>query len=103
MPFNGNTSTYLRTWQYKWLTLENVIQDTVTIVRAVRSARRVPVSVPTVVVGGSYGAQAVLCSWCKDTLHFTRRALPSNISALLPLLNRWSAVGIPSFNGTRGV
>jgi hypothetical protein len=50
-----------------------VIEDTVSVVQHVRQERHVPVSVPNIVIGGSYGGcsfqrmlllAASSCAWC---------------------------------------
>uniref|UniRef100_A0A383VGH4 Serine carboxypeptidase S28 n=1 Tax=Tetradesmus obliquus TaxID=3088 RepID=A0A383VGH4_TETOB len=55
MPFElpGN-ATQLPTEQYKWLTIEQVIEDNSAVVAAVRQQMRVPEKVPAMAIGGSY-------------------------------------------------
>ncbi|KAF8058366.1 hypothetical protein HT031_005684 [Scenedesmus sp. PABB004] len=56
MPFTPATAGgALATWQYKWLTVQNAIEDTTAVLAAVRAARRVPAATPAIVIGGSYG------------------------------------------------
>jgi hypothetical protein len=40
---------------FKWLTIQQVIEDTAAVLRHVRAERSIPAAVPAVVVGGSYG------------------------------------------------
>jgi hypothetical protein len=54
MPFTA-PDNLLSTAQYKYLTIQQVIEDTATVLAFVRKDRAVPAAVPAVVIGGSYG------------------------------------------------
>jgi hypothetical protein len=61
MPFEvPDNATQLPTEQYKWLTIEQVIEDNSAVVAAVRRQMRVPDKVPAMAIGGSYGESEVL-------------------------------------------
>lgn len=58
MPFElPDNATQLPTAQYKWLTIEQVLEDNSAVVAALRRAMRVPAKVPAMAIGGSYGGQ----------------------------------------------
>lgn len=54
MPFSA-PDDLLTTAQYKYLTIQQVIEDTAAVLAFVRKERSVPAAVPAVVIGGSYG------------------------------------------------
>jgi hypothetical protein len=54
MPFTA-PNDLLSTAQYKYLSIQQVIQDTAAVLAYVRKDRAVPDAVPAVVIGGSYG------------------------------------------------
>jgi hypothetical protein len=54
MPFTA-PDNLLPTAQYKYLTIQQVIEDTATVLAYVRKDRVVPAAVPAAVIGGSYG------------------------------------------------
>ncbi|KAF6255587.1 serine carboxypeptidase S28-domain-containing protein [Scenedesmus sp. NREL 46B-D3] len=55
MPFElPDNATQLPTAQYKWLTIEQVLEDNSAVVAALRRAMRVPAKVPAMAIGGSY-------------------------------------------------
>lgn len=54
MPFSA-PDDLLTTAQYKYLTIQQVIEDTAAVLAFVREERNVPAAVPAVVIGGSYG------------------------------------------------
>ena len=58
MPFTPDPSTkMLTTEQYQWLTMENAMEDTKSILESVRKEFNVSIKVPTLVIGGGYGGQ----------------------------------------------
>jgi hypothetical protein len=58
MPFQlPENATQLPTEQYRWLTIEQVIEDNSAVLAAVRWQMRVPDKVPAMAIGGSYGKQ----------------------------------------------
>jgi hypothetical protein len=70
----------LETWQYQWLTVQQVIHDSVTVLEAVRSEMGVPREVPVVVIGGSYGG--MLATWHRIT---QPQAFDAAIAASAPI------------------
>lgn len=54
MPFSA-PDDLLTTAQYKYLAIQQVIEDTAAVLAFVRKERSVPAAVPAVVIGGSYG------------------------------------------------
>ena len=58
MPFTPDPSTkMLTTEQYQYLTIEQVMADTKSVLETVRREFHVSRHIPTVVIGGSYGGQ----------------------------------------------
>lgn len=57
MPFAAAPDGQLATEQYRWLTIEQVLEDTSAVLAAVRKQYAVPEAVPVIAVGGSYGGQ----------------------------------------------
>lgn len=56
MPFPlPANKTQLPIEQYKWLTIEQVIEDNSVVLAAVRRELQVPENVPAIAIGGSYG------------------------------------------------
>lgn len=51
-----------RTADFKWLTIQQVIEDTARLLTHVRAARKIPDAVPAIVIGGSYGEEAARVS-----------------------------------------
>jgi hypothetical protein len=55
MPVPLDEDNMLPATDFKWLTIQQVIEDTAAVLRHVRAAKAIPAAVPAVVIGGSYG------------------------------------------------
>lgn len=76
---------------FKWLSIEQVIEDTTAILNHVRATRKVPSSVPTVVVGGSYGGQIAAYHRLTKPGVFGAAVAASAPVTLVPGTRMWSA------------
>jgi hypothetical protein len=64
MPWElPDNATQLPTEQYKWLTIEQVLEDNSAVLAAVRRQMRVPDRVPAMAIGGSYGETCGAWLW----------------------------------------
>ncbi|WIA34501.1 hypothetical protein OEZ86_012824 [Tetradesmus obliquus] len=71
IPVPVNKSGTLPAADFKWLTIQQVIEDTAAVLRHVRADRSIPNAVPAVVIGGSAAG-----SWQHTIAWSSRQSLP---------------------------